>query len=126
MPGLLFDWVIPIFAAKPAPAAGGGEGISMFVTLLPVILLFYLLILRPQQQQEKKRRQMVEALKKNDRVLTTAGIYGTVVSVDAGSDKVVVRVDDDRGVKLVFSRASVARVVDPATEKPAPAPEATT
>lgn len=123
MPGLLLDWVVPIFAAKPAAPAGGAEGFSTMLMFLPIVVLFYLLILRPQQSQEKKRRQMIEALKKNDRVLTTAGIYGTVVSIDTGSDKVVVRVDDDRGVKLVFSKASVARVVDPATEK---APEATT
>ena len=36
----------------------------------------------PQQQQEKKRQAMIDALKKNDKVVTTGGIYGTVVSVD--------------------------------------------
>ncbi len=60
---------------------------------------------------------MLDTLKKNDKVLTTAGIYATVVSVDAGHDKVVLRVDDERGVKLAFTRASIARVFD-ASEKP--------
>ncbi len=63
-------------------------------------------MIRPQQQQEKKRREMIDALKKNDKVLTSAGIYGTVVSVDNEDDRVVVRVDDDRGVKIAFSKAS--------------------
>ena len=36
----------------------------------------------PQQQQEKKRRAMIDALKKNDKVVTAGGIFGTVVSVD--------------------------------------------
>ena len=75
----------------------------------------------PQQQQEKKRRAMIDGLKKNDKVLTTGGIYGTVISVDAENDKVVLRVDDERGVKLAFTRASVARVIESSSEKPAEA-----
>ena len=81
--------------------------------------LFYFLFIRPQQQQEQKRRAMIDALKKNDKVLTTGGIYGTVISVDATHDKVVLRVDDERGVKLAFTRASVARVIESSSEKAA-------
>ena len=44
--------------------------------------IFYFLILRPQQQQEQKRKAMIDAIKKNDKVVTTGGIYGTVISVD--------------------------------------------
>ena len=87
--------------------------------LLPIPFLFYFLIILPQQQQEKKRRAMIDALKKNDKVLTTGGIYGTVISVDANNDKVVLRVDDERGVKLAFTKASVARVLEASSEKPA-------
>jgi preprotein translocase subunit YajC len=83
------------------------------------VLIFYFLLLRPQRQQEQKRRAMIDALKKNDKVLTTGGIYGTVTSVDAASDRVVLRIDDEKGVKVAFSRSSVARVLEPAAEKPA-------
>ncbi len=87
------------------------------IMFAPVIVLFYFMILRPQQQQEKRRLQTIQALKKNDRVLTNAGIYGTVVSVDPDSDKIVIRVDDDRGVKMAFSKASIARRIDSESEK---------
>ena len=60
---------------------------------------------------------MLETLKKNDKVLTTGGIYATVVSIDATHDKVILRVDDERGVKLAFTRASIARVIDSSSEK---------
>ena len=86
--------------------------------LAPIPLIFYFLFIRPQQQTEQKRRSMMDTLKKNDKVLTTGGIYATVVSVDAAHDKVVLRVDDERGVKLAFTRASVARILDPSSEKP--------
>ena len=85
--------------------------------MLPILRLFYFLFIMPQQQQEKKRRAMIDALKKNDKVLTTGGIYGTVMSVDAKNDKVVLRVDDERGVKLAFTKASVARVLESSAEK---------
>jgi preprotein translocase subunit YajC len=115
----LFDAFAPLIAAKPAPAAGGGDGMSQTILMLvPVVVLFYFMLLRPQQQQERKRREMLSALKKNDRVLTSSGIYGTVVSIDPEADRVVLRIDDDRGVKVAFSKASITRVLDVATEKP--------
>lgn len=102
-----------------AQDAANGNFWSTVVLLLPIFPLFYFLFIMPQQQQEKKRKAMIDSLKKNDKVLTTAGIYGTVISVDAKNDKVVLRVDDERGVKLAFTRASVGRVLEPSADKPA-------
>jgi len=117
--------MIPLFADLPvvfAQDAGSGSFLPQFLLLvIPIPLIFYFLLLRPQQQQEQQRRSMIDALKKNDKVLTTGGIYGTVISVDANNDKVVLRVDDERGVKLAFTKASVARVLDTSSEKPAEA-----
>ena len=103
-----------------APAAAPESSLPTIIILGPIFLLFYLLLIRPQQRQEKKRRSLVDSLKKNDKVLTSAGIYGTVVSVEADQDKVVLRVDDDKGVKFTFSKASIVRVID---AKPEKAPE---
>ncbi len=89
----------------------------MIVYLGPLVLLFYLMIIRPQQQQDKKRKQLIDAVKKNDKILTSAGIYGTVMSIDPTADKVVVRVDDDKNVKFTFSKASIVKVIDPSSEK---------
>ena len=79
--------------------------------------VFYFLLIRPQQQQEKKRKELITALKKNDKVLTAAGIYGTVVSVDEKGDKVQLRLDDDGKVKITFTRASIVRVLNESSEK---------
>ncbi len=111
---------IPLLFAENAPAADGG-GAASPLTFLPYLLIIglwgYLLLFRPQQQQERKRKEMIAALKKNDKILTSAGIYGTVVSVDTDQDRVMVRVDDDRGVKLAFSKTAIARVLEAAAEK---------
>src|SRR5437762_2527004 len=102
MPGLFAE--IPLLFAQNAPAGGGGGDAMMGLkTFLPYVIIiglwFYLILIRPQQKQEKQRRAMIEALKKNDKVLTAAGIYGTVVSVDTDQDRVVVRIDDDKGIR---------------------------
>ena len=88
---------LPLLFAQEGP---NGSFWQMLLPFLPMLPLIYFLMIMPQQQQEKKRRAMIEGLKKNDKVLTTGGIYGTVMSVDAKNDKVVLRVDDERGVKL--------------------------
>ncbi|MFO0953878.1 MAG: preprotein translocase subunit YajC [Isosphaeraceae bacterium] len=98
-----------------AAGAGGNQGFSsylIFIYMGIALLWFYLFLIRPPQQQEKKRQAMLNALKKNDRVLTAAGIYGTVVSIDDKQDRVSVRIDDDKGGKVVFTRASIVRILD--------------
>ncbi len=76
---------------------------------LPIFAIFYFLVMRPQQQQQKKIKEMLANLKKNDEVVTSSGIHGTVVLV---KDKtVVVRVDE--GCRIEFDRESIATVVNP-------------
>jgi preprotein translocase subunit YajC len=119
----MFEWIIAMSElSRYLPLvfgqdANSGSIWSTFILLAPIVPLFYFLFIRPQQQAEQKRRSMLDTLKKNDKVLTTGGIYATVVSIDAGHDKVVLRVDDERGVKLAFTRASIARILDSASEK---------
>jgi preprotein translocase subunit YajC len=107
-----------------AQAAGGGakpaepNPILQFAPLLAVPFIFYFMMLRPQQMQEKKRRELIDNLKKNDKVLTAAGMYGTVISVDEKGDRVQLRLDDDGKVKVSFTKASIVRVFSESTEKP--------
>ena len=111
---------VDLLFAQGAPGGGAdsnGGLLQPLIFMAPVVVLFYFLILRPQQQQQRKQQEMLGALKKNDRVLTTAGIYGTVVSIDNDAHRVVLRVDDDRGIKLVFNKASVSQVLEAAAEK---------
>ncbi len=73
---------------------------------LPIIAIFYFLIIRPQRQQQKKTKEMLDKLKKNDEVITTSGIHGTVAIVKEKT--VVVRVDE--GCRIEFDRESIASV----------------
>ena len=73
---------------------------------VPIALIFYFLVIRPQRQQQKKIKEMLGNLKKNDEVVTTSGIHGTVAIV---KDKtVVLRVDE--GCRIEFDREAIASV----------------
>ncbi len=117
MPGLpeLASRLLLAQAPKAAPAPNAGDPQSllpMIVITMGMFLLWQVLIGGPQRSQEKKRKAMIQALKKNDRVLTAAGIYGTVVSADPTSDRVTLRIDDDKGVRIEVSRGSITQVID--------------
>ncbi len=96
-------------------AAPANDPLAMFFggpmsTVVMMALMFgimYFMLIRPQQQERKKLEQQIAALKKGDRVLTTSGIYATVVAVDEA--KIVLRIADE--VKVEFARSAVAQVL---------------
>ncbi len=79
---------------------------QMLFLYIPIGLIFYFLVIRPQRQQQKKIKEMLSNLKKNDEVVTTSGIHGTVAIVKEKT--VVVRVDE--GCRIEFDRESIAMV----------------
>jgi preprotein translocase subunit YajC len=81
-------------------------GLSVFIPYLLIFLIFYFLVIRPQRQQQKKIKLMLDNLKKNDEVITTSGIHGTVAIVKEKT--VVVRVDE--GCRIEFDREAIASV----------------
>jgi preprotein translocase subunit YajC len=97
----------------------GGGAAMLPLYIVGFVVIFYLVMVRPQRQEQQKHREMLAALKKNDKVVTTGGIYGTVTSVDTATDRVILRIDDEKGVKVAIARSSVARVIEASAEKPA-------
>ena len=55
--------------------------IGSLVPLVIFVVIFYFLLIRPQQKQQQQHKKEVEALKPNDKVITSGGIYATVVKV---------------------------------------------
>jgi preprotein translocase subunit YajC len=88
------------------PPKGGGDPFSAYTMLLPLLaigVLFYFMMLRPMRKQEAERKSLVDNLKKNDKVLTSAGILGTVIGVSETEDEVTVKVDDNTRLKMIKS-----------------------
>ena len=90
----------------------GLGGLTPFIFIGGIMLVFYFLMVMPQQRERKRWNDMVEALKKNDRVLMNCGIIGKVHAVYKDKNEIVVKVDDDSNTKMTFSLAAVARILD--------------
>jgi preprotein translocase subunit YajC len=102
-------------AAAAAPAASG-EKPSMLMNLLPMILFgagFYFLLIRPQQKKAKETAQKQASLKNGDRVATSAGIIGKVVSIDDKS----VTLQVSEGVRIPFQRSHITEFLAEETAK---------
>ena len=86
--------------ADPAPGGGGGFGPMMF-PLLIVVLIFMLMPLF--NKKERQRKQRMGELKKHDKIVTTGGIFGTIVALD--EQNVTIEVSKD--VRIKVRRTSV-------------------
>lgn len=85
-----------------------GGGLGNLSLLLPVLLIgMVLLTAIPNQRKQKKWNEQLALLKSGDRVATTGGIRGTIVSLK--DDVVILRTQPD-GVKLEFLKSAIASV----------------
>ncbi len=108
--------------AEEAPPEGGGAS-SLLPSLLPfvaIFVLFYFLLIRPQRREQSRRQSMLADIKKNDRVVTAAGIYGVVTNVRREADEVTLKVDEATNTKLRVTLSSIARVLgdEPSEQTP--------
>ncbi|HEX2971314.1 MAG TPA: preprotein translocase subunit YajC [Tepidisphaeraceae bacterium] len=90
----------------------GGSGMISLVMMAAIFGVFYVLLIMPQQRRQKKWQAMLGALKSGDRVTTSGGIQGTILSIrseegDAGV--VTLRVPPDN-LRIEVTRSSIVSV----------------
>ena len=96
---------------QPTPAA---NPIMNLFPLILIFVIFYFLLIRPQKKQEKEHQKLLKALDKNDQVVTSGGIHGTIVNV---KDKTVtLRVDENVKIEIETNCISVVQKTQSATE----------
>ena len=86
-----------------AAATGSGGELVGLLPILLIFVVFYFLLIVPQQRQRRKAQQMLASLKTGDRVITTGGIYGTVV----GFRETVVQLQIANQVRIDVSRSAI-------------------
>ena len=86
---------------------GGMNPLLASPILLPLLMFgaIYFLMIRPQQKQQRDLAKLQQGLKKNDEVVTTGGIHGTVVNVK--DSLVTLRVDDN--VRIDVDKSAISR-----------------
>jgi preprotein translocase subunit YajC len=99
-------------ADKAADQNGGVAWLFQNPLLLIGVLglLFYMMLIRPERKKRAQMLDMMANIKKNDKVVTIGGIYGTVVNAQKDSAEVTIRVDDN--TRLRMRRSAIASVVN--------------
>ena len=97
-------------ASDGAPVlAEGGGGMDTFIMIGMIFLIFWFLVIRPGSKERKTREAAIANLQKNDKVVTNAGIHGTVTALE--DDAVMLRVDDKNNIRMKFNRAAIWQVL---------------
>ncbi|WP_118193102.1 preprotein translocase subunit YajC [Albibacterium indicum] len=84
--------------------AAPGAGLTGFLPMILIIVVFYFFMIRPQMKKSKEHKKYIEALKVNDKVVTTAGIHGRIMEVNDTS----ILLDVGNGVKIRFDKNAVS------------------
>jgi preprotein translocase subunit YajC len=89
-------------------SSGGqqGGGLTAFLPLILIVVVFYFLLIRPQTKRQKEHKMLLANLRKGDKVVTSSGIFGTIVGMDEKENKVVLKVAEN--VKVEFLKSSIA------------------
>ena len=99
--------------AMAAPANAGeqpnpkAQMLQMLMMMAFFILFMWLFLFRPQQKKAKEHRQMLSTLKVGDKIVTSTGIIGVIVSVKDQS--LSIRSGDS---KLEITQSAVANVLE--------------
>jgi len=89
--------------------AGQNAFFQLAVPLLFMFLMFQILVIRPEKKKQQEHKKRIDALQKNDRVVTAGGMHGTVVQIKEKT--IVLRVDDN--VRIEFDKESISTIKDP-------------
>lgn len=100
---------VPVDGAAPVPRGPGIQ--ELFVPIAVTLFGLYFFLIRPEQRRGKQKQDLLGSLKKNDKVLTVGGIYGIVANVKPDDDEVVIKIDEDKDVKIRVSKSSISQVI---------------
>ena len=91
-----------------APQGGGGGGmVTTLIMFGAIFAIFYFMIIRPQQKRAKEREKMLSAIQKGDKIVTSAGMHGTIVGIEEKT--YLIQVSDN--VKIKFEKSAVTSIV---------------
>jgi preprotein translocase subunit YajC len=101
---LLNNFIAMVPQGGGGASGGGGGMVSMLVMFGGVILVMYFLMIRPQQKRQKEHLRLLESIKKGDKVITSAGIHGSVTNTFEKTLEIQIA----ENVKITVEKSSVA------------------
>jgi preprotein translocase subunit YajC len=78
---MTFASIVLAAAGPEAPKQAPGQGIWQMFPILLMLFVLYFVFMRPQQKRAKQHAEMLKTIKSGDKVATSSGIIGVVVTV---------------------------------------------
>ena len=81
----------------------GGQGSSLIGLALPVLMIagFYFLLIRPQRNRQRAQQALLASLEVGDEVMTTGGIFGTIIELDDEEGVAIVEIAPGTRVRMI-------------------------
>lgn len=76
------DQIIYLLQTKSQQAPGPFGNSTTLIFLGMMILVFWLFFIRPQAKRAKNQKKFIEELQKGEKIVTIAGIHGTINKVN--------------------------------------------
>ncbi len=89
-----------------------GSGMLNLVMIAGIFLVMYFFMIRPQSKRQKEQQAFTDALKKDDKVVTAAGIHGKIMAINGS----IVTLEVSKGVHLKIEKDFVSKELSIRTE----------
>jgi preprotein translocase subunit YajC len=94
----------------------GGGGMVQLVMMGAIILVFWLFMIRPQAKKAKEQKKFVDDMQKGDKVVTIAGIHGTINKINEDG---TLQLEVSPGSYLKIEKSTISMEWTAAINKPA-------
>lgn len=112
---------VNVLAANSDQAAAGGGFNYFTLVLLAVFAIFIFMMFRRQKKSQQQVKQQQAQMAPGVEVMTSYGLFGTVVDIDETDNKVVMELSP--GTRATVHRQSVTKIITPAAEETPQVPD---
>lgn len=101
------------YAQSPLDALGLSSNLTSFLPIILMFVVLYFLMIRPQMKRQKEQKSMMDALAKNDEVVTSGGVLGRITKVaDA-----YITIEIASGIEVLVQKPAVTTLLPKGTIK---------
>ncbi len=98
-----------------ADPSGKSSGTSTLLLMGMMILVFYFFMIRPQAKKAKQQKTYINDLQKGDKIVTIAGIHGTINKVN---DDNTLMLETSPGSYMKIEKSAISMEWSAALNKP--------
>jgi preprotein translocase subunit YajC len=102
-----------LLAEAPDQTTGGqpgGNALIQMIMIVGMIMIFFFFFVRgPAKKREQEQQALLGDLKKNDEVLTSAGIIGLVANISETQDEVTLKLDESSNTRIRVLKSTIVR-----------------